>query len=288
MKDYYEILGVPRNATQEEIKKAYRKLALEWHPDRNKSPEAEERFKEINKAYEVLSDPEKRKIYDMYGPSAFEGGGIGARAQAGGRTYTYKKGPFTYTYTTFGDIPFDFDFEGFSDPFEIFESFFGFRSPFSRRKRREVYQARLTFDEAVRGVEKEVVIKGKRKKIKIPAGVDDGQRIRFSDFDLIVEVEPHPYFKRRGQDVYVEKEIDFPTAVLGGVVEVETLDGPLKVKVKPGTKDGSILRVKGKGIAYPHSDKKGDFYIIFRIKLPEKVSSKAKKLLEELKKEISS
>ncbi len=286
MKDYYEILGVSKDASQEEIKRAYRRLALKWHPDKNKSPEAEERFKEINKAYEVLSNPEKRKVYDLYGPAAFEGKGA-TPGGGGARTYTYKKGPFTYTYTTFGDIPFDFDFEGFSDPFEIFESFFGFRSPFSRRRKpRDVYKIKLSFEEAVKGVEKEIVVKGKTKKIKIPAGVDNGQRIRFSDFDVVVEVEPHPYFKRQGQDVYVEHEIDFPTAVLGGVIEVETLEGPLKVKVKPGTKDGTVVRLKGKGIPYPHSSARGDFYIIFRIKVPEKVSSRAKELLEKLKGEV--
>ncbi len=287
MKDYYEILGVDKNATLEEIKKAYRKLALKWHPDRNKSPEAEEKFKEINKAYEVLSDPEKRKIYDMYGPAAFEGGAAGFSGAAGGpRTYTYKKGPFTYTYTTFSDFPFDFEFEGFSDPFEIFESFFGFKSPFSKRKRRDVYHINLTFEEAIKGVEKTVVVKGKERKIKIPAGVSDGQRIRFSDFDLIVSVAEDAYFKRQGQDVYVEKEIDFPTAVLGGVVEVKTLDGEIKLRVRPGTKDGTVVRLKGKGIVYPNTSRRGDFYIVFRIKVPEKVSSKAKKLLEELQKEL--
>jgi len=282
--DYYEILGVPRNATLDEIKAAYRRLALKWHPDRNKSPEATEKFKQINQAYEVLSDPKKRAIYDQYGEAAFRQGGI----PGGSQTYTYRQGPFTYTYTTTGGFPFDFEFEGFSDPFEIFEQFFGFQSPFSRTRRRprDVYEITLSFDEAVKGVTKEVVIKGTTHKIKIPAGVDDGNRIRFSDFDLLIHVRPHPYFKREGQDLYVEKEISYPTAVLGGVVEVPTLDGSVKLKVRAGVKDGTLVRLRNQGIPYPKSTKRGDLYVIYRIKVPEKVSPKARKLLEELEKEL--
>lgn len=284
--DYYEILGVSKNATLDEIKAAYRRLALKWHPDKNKSPEATEKFKQINKAFEVLSDPKKREIYDQYGEAAFRQGGF----PGGGQTYTYRQGPFTYTYTTSGEggFPFDFDFEGFSDPFDIFEQFFGFQSPFSqsRRKRRDIYEITLSFDEAVKGVTKEVVVKGKRQTIKIPAGVDEGMRIRFSDFDLLIHVKPHPYFKRQGQDLYVEKEISFPTAVLGDVVEVPTLDGTTKLKVRPGVKDGTMVRLRGQGVPYPKSSQRGDLYVIYKIKVPEKVSSKARKLLEELKNEL--
>jgi len=147
MKDFYEILGVSKNASLNEIKAAYRKQALQWHPDRNKSKEATEKFKEINKAYEVLSDPQKRQLYDQYGHAAFDrGSGFGAGT-----------GPFTYTYTTSGSsAPFvDFDFESGFDPFDIFEQFFGTSSPFSRRtervKRRDLYEMTLTFEEAVSG-----------------------------------------------------------------------------------------------------------------------------------------
>jgi DnaJ-class molecular chaperone len=288
MVDYYEILGVSRNATLDEIKAAYRKQALKWHPDRNKSPEATEKFKQINKAFEVLSDPKKREIYDQYGEAAFEKGGFPG-AGAGPETYTYREGPFTYTYTTTGGgFPFDFDFEGFSDPFEIFEQFFGFQSPFSRsrRQRRDLYEATLTFEEAVKGVEKEVVIKGERKKIKIPAGVDNGTRIRFSDFDLRVKVLPHKFFRREGQDIYFEKEISYPQAVLGAVIEVPTVDDNVKLKVRPGTQPGTLIRLKGRGVVYPNSRQRGDQYVIFKIKVPEKISAKAKKLLQELEKEL--
>jgi DnaJ-class molecular chaperone len=284
--DYYEILGVSKNASLEEIKAAYRRQALKWHPDKNKSPEATEKFKQINKAFEILSDPKKREIYDQYGEAAFERGGFTSSRP---HTYTYREGPFTYTYTTSSEgFPFDFDFGGFSDPFEIFEQFFGFQSPFSRsRKRRDVYEIRLSFQEAVNGVEKEAVIKGEKRKIKIPAGVDDGTRIRFSDFDIMVRVLPDPLFRREGQDVYFEKEISYPTAVLGGVVEVPTINGNVKVKIRPGTQSGTMIRLRGYGIVYPNTSKRGDQYVIFKIKIPSRVTSKAKELLKQLDKELS-
>jgi len=187
-KDYYKILGVSKDASEEDIKKAYRRLALQYHPDKNKSPEAEEKFKEINEAYEVLSDPEKRRIYDQFGSAAFQ---PGAGAERGG---TYRYGPFTYTYYTSGE-PFGFDFGGFSDPFEIFEQFFGGSSPFARRK--PTYTISLSFMEAVKGTEKKISINGKTHTIKIPKGVDDGSRIRFGDFDIIVRVQEHPHFRRQ-------------------------------------------------------------------------------------------
>ncbi len=282
--DYYEILGVGKNATQDEIKKAYRKLALKWHPDKNKSKEAEAKFKEINKAYEVLSDPKKRSMYDQYGASAFEHGssGFGSEGFSG-------QGPFTYTYTTGGSSPFgNVDFGGFSDPFEIFEQFFGFKSAgSSRRSRRDIYQITIEFEEAIKGVSKQVVIKGKSKKIKIPAGVNDGSRVRFSDFDIIVNVKPSSIFKRQGQDIIYEKEITLVQAVLGGVIEVPLPEGGnIKVKVKPGTKSGSMLRLRGKGVPYIHSNSRGDMYIVFKVRIPQKLTHKGKQLLMELEKEI--
>ncbi|GIW64129.1 MAG: chaperone protein [Patescibacteria group bacterium] len=282
--DYYEILGVSKNATDEEIKAAYRRQALKWHPDRNKSPEATEKFKQINQAFEVLSDPQKRQIYDQYGESAFRGG---AGSASGGGQY-YQQGPFR-VYTNFSGDFSDFDFEGFSDPFEIFEQFFGFSNPFSRSrraKRRDVYEITLTFEEAVNGTQKDIIVKGEKKTIKIPAGVDEGMRMRFSDFDLNIHVKPHPYFKRQGQDIYFEKEISYPMAVLGGTVEVPTINGMVKLKVRPGTQSGTTVRLRGQGVPHPQSYHKGDQYVVFKITVPSRVSGKAKKLLEELKKEI--
>lgn len=287
MKNYYDILGVDKKATAAEMKTAYRKQALKWHPDRNKSPEATEKFKEINRAYEVLADPKKKEMYDQYGSEAFERGGMPGGGQGG-----YGQGPFTYTYTNSGGeggFPFDFGAEGFSDPFDIFEQFFGGRSPFGsarRRPQREVYELNLTFDEAVHGVEKEAVIKGQTKKIKIPAGVDGENRIRFSDFDIVVNVGKHPFFKREGQDIYLEKDISYSMAVLGGAIDVPTINDNVKLKVRSGTRSGTAVRLRGQGVPYPNSSQKGDQYVVFQINVPSRISYKAKKLLEELEKEL--
>ncbi len=286
-KDYYELLGVTKGATVPEIKTAYRKQALKWHPDRNKSADAAEHFKEINHAYEVLSDEKKRQLYDQYGAEAFERGGAGAPGTQG----SYGQGPFTYTYTNFGgENPFEgTDFGGFSDPFEIFEQFFGFQSPFGnarRRAQRHVYEINLTFDEAVKGTKKETVIKGEQRTIKIPAGVDNGMHIRFADFDLEVRVQPSNMYKREGQDLYVEKTISFPTAVMGGVVEVPTIDGAIKLKVRPGTRAGTTVRLRDQGVPYPNSHRRGDEYVIYQIQVPDRVNQKGKKLLEELQEEL--
>jgi DnaJ-class molecular chaperone len=288
MKDFYEVLGVPKTATEAQIKTAYRKMALEWHPDRNKSADATTRFKEINQAYEVLSDSKKRQSYDQFGHDAYTKSG-GAGAPGGG--YSYQQGPFSYSYSSGGGAnPFEgMDFGG-TDPFEIFEQFFGFQSPFGggrgRQKAHPVYQVTIDFMDAVKGTEQSTTIEGKSKKIKIPAGVDDGMRIRFSDFDLLIHVRPSSYFKRENQDIYIEKTISFPMAVLGGVVEVPTLATPVKLKVQKGTKSGSVVRLKGQGIVYPNTKRYGDQYVIFTVQIPEKVSSKAKKLLEELRTEL--
>ncbi|MFH1826889.1 MAG: DnaJ C-terminal domain-containing protein [bacterium] len=280
MADFYDILGVSKNATSQEIKTAYRKLALKWHPDKNKSKDAEVKFKEINKAYEVLSDPKKKETYDQYGEAAFSHG------QAGGQSYNYNQGPFSYTYSSGGNPFENIDFGGFSDPFDIFEQFFGFQSPFSQAKRKQVYQIEIDFDEAVNGVEKQVSINESRKKIKIPAGIADGNRIRFADFDLAVKVRNSSKFRREGQDVYIEKEISFRQAVLGDVIEVETLKKPIKLKVRRGTQPGTLIRIRGEGIVYPNTHHKGDIYVILKIKIPQKTSGKARKLLEELEKEL--
>jgi DnaJ-class molecular chaperone len=287
--DYYELLGIKKGATEAEIKAAYRKQALQWHPDRNKSPEASTKFKEINKAYEVLSDANKKQMYDQYGKEGFERGGFGSHSQSANQQ---RQGPFSYTYSTSGGAqnPFEgVDFGG-GDPFDIFEQFFGFGGAQGgrQRKRRDVYQMELSFQEAVRGVAKDTVIKGKTRTIKIPAGVDDGMKIRFDDFDVLVRVRPDNRFRREGQDVYVEKKISFPLAALGGEITIETLENTLvTLRVRPGTKSGTTVRLRGHGIVYPQQSHKGDLYVIYTIHVPERVSGKSKKLLEELQKELS-
>lgn len=287
-KDYYELLGVSKNAPVEEIKKAYRKLALQWHPDKNKSSDAESRFKEINEAYEVLSDKDKRVAYDQFGHAAFEPGvGFGGAAGPfGGQTRTYQQGPFNYTYTTYGggagpDI--GFDFGGFSDPFEIFAQFFGGASPFGagRASRRPRYGISLAFMEAARGVEKEVIIDGKKRKIKIPAGVDDGSVVNFGDFYLTVDVKPDKTFRRDGLDVYVGKEVTYSQAVLGAIVEVPTIDGGIGLRVRPGTQPGTMVRLRGKGIRDPQGRGVGDEYVRLQVIVPVRLSRRQREILEE-------
>ena len=275
-RDFYDILGVSKNASQTEIKKAYRKQALEWHPDRNKSAEASEKFKEINEAYEVLGNPQKKQSYDQFGHAAFnQGGGAG-----------YGGGPFTYSYTTYGDgegqgSPFEgFDF---SDPFEIFEQFFGGGSPFRQAARKPRYGLSLTFQEAVKGVEKEVSIEGRRKKIKIPAGVDEGSRIEFNDFYITIDIKPDKTFQREGNDILVNQEIPLTTAILGGIIEVPTIDGELKLRVRPGTQSGTMVRLAGRGIKKLHGYGHGDQYVRLLVKIPEKLTREQKEILQRFK-----
>ncbi len=286
-KDYYETLGISKSASLEEIKRAYRKLALEYHPDRNKTKEAETKFKEINNAYEVLSNPSKRQMYNQMGHAAFEqGGGASYGGTRGGGSY----GPFTYTYTTNGGDGMNFDFGDFSDPFEIFEQFFGGSSPFrsgARPQRRPVYSLTLDFMEAVNGAEKTVNINGKTQKIKIPAGVDEGSRIRFKDYDVILSVNPYPRFRREGYDVVSEEEVSFAKASLGTELKVETVQGTVTIKVPAGTQPDTVIRLRNKGIPYLRGSGKGNHYVRIKIKVPTHLTSKQKELLEKLDEESS-
>lgn len=234
-KDYYEVLGINKASSAAEIKKAYKSLAKKHHPDVDKSAGANEKFKEINEAYQVLSNSEKKAAYDQFGHAAFsQGAGPGgAGAQSGGW------GPFTYTYTTTGG-PSASDFGDFSDPFSIFEQVFGSRG-FGRqpRKGRNLYYS-LTIDfmDAVRGLTQEVSLNGKRLKVKIPVGIRDGAEIKFrgegeagpqglppGDLYLTIRIRPHLTFTRIGDDIYVLKEINFVQAALGDTIEVETVGG---------------------------------------------------------------
>lgn len=282
-KDFYETLGVSKNASKDEIKSAYRKAALKFHPDRNKSPDAEEKFKEINEAYEVLSNDQKKTAYDQYGHAAFDPNS----GPFGGRTYTQQNGPFNFTYTQSGGNPFggaDFDFGGFSNPFDIFEQFFGgsFGQQGRQQKRLETYKISLSFLEAAKGVEKEFTIDGKRKKIKIPAGVDDGQKIRFQDFILYIDVLPDKIFKREGNDVFITINLTIAQAALGAVIEVPTLTEPLKVKVKSGTQPNTLIRLRGKGIKDVNGYGVGDFYIRLMVEIPTRLSFQQKELIRQL------
>lgn len=281
-KDYYKTLGVGKSASADELKKAYRKLALEYHPDKNKSKEAEEKFKEINEAYEVLSNPSKRQNYDRFGSAGPQGGPF-----SGGAGFQGRQGPFQYYYSSSGGGPSGssqgFDFGDYSDPFDIFEQFFGGGSPFGRRK--PAYSISIAFMEAVNGVTKKVEINGKKKDIKIPAGINSGQRIRFDDFDIVVNVSSDNFFERRGYDVFSEETISLVTAILGGIKEVRALDGKLKLKIPQGTQPDTFIRIKDKGIKEVNGKGRGSHFVKIKVEIPKKVNSSQKRLLEEFEKE---
>ena len=268
MKDYYAILGVPRNATQEEIKRAYKRLARQYHPDVNKSPEAEEKFKEINEAYAVLSDPEKRKIYDTYG------------------TTTPPPPPPPGGYDFSG-----FDVEDFSDFFqELFGGGLFGRSRRPRRGRDVRAELPLTLEEAFHGGERVLEVGGRRVSVRIPPGVQDGTTLRVpgmggpgdppGDLLLTVRLLPHPRFRREGQDLYATLDVPAPIAVVGGKVRAMTLEGPVEVTIPPRTQAGRKLRLKGKG--FPGPTGRGDLYLEVRLTIPERLTPEEEALWKRL------
>ena len=278
-RDYYDILGVSKSSSAAEIKKAYRQLALKYHPDKNKEKEASGKFKEVTAAYEVLSDSKKRETYDQFGHAAFDqAAGFGGAGGPFGQTH--KSGPFTYTYSTSAGSP-GAGFGGFSDPFEIFEAFFGGGSPFRRGPQFVRYSLSLDFMEAVNGTEKTIVHRGKEHKIKIPAGVDDGMRMKFKEFIVSFDVKPDPVFKRDGLDIFVNHKIPFTLAILGGATEIPTIDKKIKIKIRQGTQPGTMVRLRGKGIPRPRGYGRGDQYIRLIITIPERLTREQKRLLEE-------
>jgi len=362
-KDYYSILGVTKTSSPDEIKKAYRSLARKHHPDVDKSAGAESRFKEINEAYQILSDPQKKEAYDRFGHSAFEpGAGTSPGSSGGGFRYQYSPG-----------VEFDFDFGGFRDSYDIFEEFFGVRSPFQRESRKGPqkgndlhFQITIPFEDAAFGVTRKIEItrhetcpqcegtggeKGSKKttcptckgqgrvarqsnsifgsfvtatvcptcdgqgethekkcskckgsgraraiketEINIPPGVDDGDTIRFSglgeagekggqygDLYLTIRVLPHKILKRAGFDVYLNQDISFKQAALGGVIEVPTLGGKISLKIPEGTQTGTDIRIKEKGIK--HDSTRGDQYVRVKVVTPTKLSSIEKDSLRQL------
>lgn len=277
-KDFYDVLGVSKSATPDDLKKAYRKLAFQYHPDKNKTKEAEEKFKEINQAYEVLSDPQKRSTYDQVGRAGFDAGAGGGAGGPFGGQQGY--GPFTYQYSTGGGAQ-DFDFGGFSDPFEIFEQFFG--GGFSRRRPR--YSITIDFMEAVHGATKKVSIDGKAQSIKIPAGVNDGTRIQLPDYDVVISVRGNSKFHREGNDILTEQEVSLSQAVLGSTIDVETVHGEVKLKIPEGTQPESLIRIKGKGVPKVRGGGVGDHFVRIKVKIPNKITARQKELLEEFDQE---
>lgn len=344
-RDYYDVLGVERSASQGDIKKAYRQMARECHPDVCDAPDAESRFKEVNEAYQVLSDPDKRNTYDRFGHAGLEGGRSG------------------------------FSAGGFRDPFEIFEEFFGQGFGFSRgrgrgpRRGRDLrYDLQLTFEEAVFGCERSIEIRrreacpecggsgakpgtspsrcsecngtgqvrqvqrsilgsfvsvtdcpvcrgegtevrepcprcGGEKQVpvtrelsvNIPAGVDDGTRIRLAgegeaggnggprgNLYIFLKVEAHPVFRRRDDDILVEVEINVAQAAVGAEITVPTLEGEEIITVDPGTQTDTLLRLPSKGVPHVKRNGRGDELVLLRVSIPEKLSREQRELFESL------
>ena len=297
-KDYYDVLGVARTASESDIKKAYRKAAREHHPDmvaKEDKDAAEKRFKEINEAYQVLSDSEKKKMYDQFGHTNFNAGGGGGGGAAGGQW-----GPFSYSYSGNADGR-DFD------PFDIFEQAFGFRGFGGSRRPRKgknlYYEFRIEFSEAVKGAEKEVNVESGKVKIVIPKGARDGTEIRFAekgmpgpegipagDLFISLRVGTPKEFRRGGDNLATAIEIDFVQASLGDTVEIPVVDassskgvGKAKLKIPIGTQPGTQIRVKGKGMPRLRSSGNGDVIVQVFVKIPKRLSKKQKQLLEKYK-----
>jgi len=310
-RDYYEILGVSRDADDATLKKAYRALAKKYHPDMNPGDaEAEKKFKEASEAYAVLSDADKRRQYDQFGHAAFEGGAGGAGGYGG----------FDFNGADFGDI--------FGDIFgDLFGNMFGGKgragsagfggsgfhgfgggngfsgSGFSDRGNDLNAEVQITFDEAVHGCEKTITIQNPNQpgsrpqtlKVKIPAGIETGKSIRLAgkgmpgtgggaagDLLLKITVGEKPGWTRKGMDVYSDVEVPFTTAVFGGETLVHTLYGDVVCKIKAGTRSGTKIRLRGKGIvSLKDPSLHGDQYAVVRIQVPDDLSPEAKQKLKE-------
>lgn len=294
-RDYYEVLGVSKNASDDEIKKAYRKLAVKYHPDKNPGDkEAEAKFKEISEAHEVLSDKQKRARYDQFGHAGVGGASGGAYGGFGGGN------PFSGGNFNFNGQSFNFDFGGgaFDD---ILGSLFGFGSGGARRPRRGAdYQTSvdLTFEEAIFGTTKNVTVENDSLKVKIPAGIDDGMSIRLrgkggpapeggteaGDLYVRVRVRPHKSLTREGAIILSEEKIDMVDAALGCEIDVLTVDGTVRMKVPAGTQSGTPFKLSGHGVPFRADGDRGPHIVTVIVETPKNLSRKQKELLEEFKK----
>ena len=316
--DFYQILGVPRDASQEDIQRAYRKLARTYHPDVNKDPGAEDRFKDISEAYDVLSDPQTRRRYDAFGrdfrqvpedvdPETWRRARAGAgRASAGAGAGPGQGGPGGFSFSE-DDIDLDDLLGG------LFGSQFGGRGQRTGRAGRgwgpipgadQEAGLELTVEEAYRGTRRNITLTtgdGGRRSIEVtvPAGVTDGQRIRLAgqggrgsdgarngDLYLIVRIAPHPRYRLDGRDLYVELRLAPWEAALGTSVALDTPGGEVKVKVPGGTSSGRRIRLAGRGLPNPKG-KAGDLYAEARIMVPPRLSRAERRLFEQLAAETS-
>ena len=279
-RDYYEVLGVSRNASPEDIKRAYRKIAIKYHPDKNPGDKsAEEKFKEASSAYQVLSDPEKRKIYDLRGHAGVHDTGF--------QGFTN----FEDIVANFGDI---FGREVFGNFGDVFGDVFNRGGPSYRTQRAADLQTKLSiaFDESVYGVEKRIQVNNRAITVKVPPGIKDGQTLRLSGQEgsipggragallVTIAVQPHPNFMREGLDIITQTSVPFTLAALGGKIRVPTLKGQVELKIPAGTQPGQQLRLRGQGIN-DSAGRKGDFRVQIKVEIPRSLTKKQKELLQE-------
>jgi len=308
-KDYYKILGIPKSASTDEIKKAYRKLAMKYHPDRNKGDkDAEARFKDISEAYAVLSDKEKRKQYDMYGSEGFQ------------NRFTQED---IFRNSDFGSIFREFGFETGGRGQNIFSQIFGgmgrnnfrtgrsrYSSPFGAhggmskpsKGKDIVYELAITLDEAFKKSEKIIsyqneVYNQQKVSVKIPAGISAGKKLRLQgkgyrgvnggpngDLYIQVKVLDHPLFKREGDDLFLTKDVKYSEAVIGAQVEVPAIDKKkLRLRIPPGSQDNARFRMKGYGMPRMNGQGRGDAYVILNISIPKKLNKKQEELIKKIK-----
>jgi curved DNA-binding protein len=301
-KDYYKILGVQKDANADEIKKAYRKLALKYHPDRNKDDKnAEEKFKEINEAYQVLGDKEKRAHYDQLGsayhswerngsPGGFDWGQWSRQGYPGGMRVEY--------VDNLEDI-FGFGGGGFSDFFnQIFGGIGGYssrgRARQSRQQPPQKYEAEMIIGlhEAYHGSTRKIKINDRNFEVKVPKGARSGTKLRLkgaapggNDVYLLFKVTPDPRFERKGNQLYTDVPVDLYTAVLGGDVKVPTLSGDVILKIPSGTQPGTSMRLKGRGMPdLKDKGKQGDLIATIQVQIPNKLTAEQRRLFEQLAK----
>jgi curved DNA-binding protein len=311
-RDYYQILGVSKDASEADIKKAYRKLARKYHPDVNPGDKsAEEKFKGINEAYEVLSDPQKRQKYDRFGAQWRQ------YERAGGRPedfdwsqWTSRSGGATYTRTVTPEELEQMFGGGLGDFSDFFETLFGgmgrsASSPFGRQTRRassrpaadSEYPVQITLEEAFHGASRSLQFEdGRRIEARIPPGVKTGSRVRLSgqgpaspfgnkgDLYLKIEVLPHPKFERDGDDLKTKVDVDLYTALLGGKVNVSTIDKTVELTIPPETPNGKVIRLRGLGMPLVRNpSERGNLYVTVNVQVPSHLTAEEKRLFEQLR-----
>ena len=301
-RDYYQTLGVERSASDKDIRKAFRKLARQYHPDVNPGDgQAEEKFKEINEAYEVLSDPEKRGKYDQLGSSYQQWQRMGGQPNGfDWSNWADQPGGFRVEYMDTADTGGDL----FSD---FFRNIFGGTRSEPRQQRTSSRQpirgqdqeatADIALEDAYQGTMRTVQIGGRKLKVKIPAGAREGTRVRLreqggrgyaggqsGDFYMNVHIVDHPLFQRDGDDLHIDLKIPLYTAVLGGTVQVPTLAGDVSLRIQPGTQSGAMIRLRGKGMPVMRQpDQYGDLFAHILIQVPTDLSNEEKRLFENLR-----